>query len=169
VTAQGDRPRRGRFITLEGPDGAGKTSQAEVLCTALRATGSTVLLVREPGGTPVGERIRDLLLAGAGAEHSARVDALLFNAARAALVAGIVRPALERGEIVVSARFADSTVAYQGYGGGLRIEDLRSKPASLESLGPRSPGSRKASTSPSIAGSATASSPSRRPSPTDSS
>jgi len=126
VTAQGDRPRRGRFITLEGPDGAGKTSQAEVLCTALRATGSTVLLVREPGGTPVGERIRDLLLAGAGAEHSARVDALLFNAARAALVAGIVRPALKRGEIVVSARFADSTVAYQGYGGGLRIEDLRS-------------------------------------------
>ena len=125
MTALGDRPRRGRFITLEGPDGAGKTSQAEALSAGLRAAGSTVLLVREPGGTPVGERIRGLLLGEAGAEHSARVDALLFNAARAALVAGVVRPALERGEIVVSARYADSTVAYQGYGGGQPIADLR--------------------------------------------
>ncbi len=124
MTAQGDRPGRGRFITLEGPDGAGKTSQAEILCQALRDAGSTVALVREPGGTVVGERIRELLLADRAADHPARLDALLFNAARAALVAEIIRPALERGEVVVSARFADSTLAYQGYGGGLPVEEL---------------------------------------------
>ncbi len=124
MTAQGDRPGRGRFITLEGPDGAGKTSQAEILCRALRDAGSTVALVREPGGTVVGERIRELLLADRAADHPARLDALLFNAARAALVAEIIRPALERGEVVVSARFADSTLAYQGYGGGLPVEEL---------------------------------------------
>ena len=124
MTAHGDRPGRGRFITLEGPDGAGKTSQAEILCQALRDAGSTVALVREPGGTVVGERIRELLLADRAADHPARLDALLFNAARAALVAEIIRPALERGEVVVSARFADSTLAYQGYGGGLPVEEL---------------------------------------------
>jgi dTMP kinase len=124
VTAQGDRPRPGRFITLEGPDGAGKTSQAEILCRALRDAGSSVLLVREPGGTAVGERIRELLLAGQASAHPARVDALLFNAARAALVTEVVRPALDRGEVVVSARFGDSTLAYQGHGSGLPLEDL---------------------------------------------
>ncbi|MFI5227302.1 MAG: dTMP kinase [Candidatus Limnocylindrales bacterium] len=125
MTAQGDRPGRGRFITLEGPDGAGKTSQAEILCRALRDAGWTVTLVREPGGTVVGERIRDLLLADRAADHPARLDALLFNAARTALVTEVIRPALERGEVVVSARFADSTVAYQGNGGGLPVDDLR--------------------------------------------
>ena len=125
MTAPGDRPVRGRFITFEGPDGAGKTSQAEILCQILRDGGATVTLVREPGGTAVGERIRALLLADRAADHPARLDALLFNAARAALVTEVIRPGLDRGEIVVSARFADSTVAYQGYGGGLPVDDLR--------------------------------------------
>jgi dTMP kinase len=124
VTAQGDRPGEGRFITFEGPDGAGKTSQAEILCGVIRDGGSTVTLVREPGGTVVGERIRELLLADRAADYSARLDALLFNAARAALVAEVIRPALERGEVVISARFADSTLAYQGYGGGLPVDEL---------------------------------------------
>ena len=122
---------RGRFITLEGPEGAGKTLMAERLAEVLRARGREVRLTREPGGTTLGEQIRSLVLAGAGAGSvgaaiDARADALLFNAARAQLVAEVIRPALEAGEVVVCARFADSTLAYQGYGAGLPIPQLRS-------------------------------------------
>jgi dTMP kinase len=116
---------RGRFITLEGPDGAGKTLQARLLADALRGLGHAVALTREPGGTAFGERIRALLLASAGEPRSALTDALLFNAARAELVERVIRPALTDGAIVICDRFADSTLAYQGYGAGLPLADLR--------------------------------------------
>ena len=117
----------GLFITLEGPEGAGKTLQAERLADALKADGHAVRLTREPGGTRLGEQIRSIVLAatqGGGAIEPV-ADALLFNAARAQLVAEVIRPALAAGEIVICARFADSTLAYQGYGAGVPLEDLR--------------------------------------------
>lgn len=117
----------GTFITLEGPEGAGKTVLARRLAEALTLSGHVVRLTREPGGTPLGERVRDLLLERSSGDLAidARADALLFNAARAQLVAEVIRPALEAGEVVLCARFADSTLAYQGYGAGLPIDALR--------------------------------------------
>jgi len=117
----------GRFITLEGPEGAGKTLQAERLVGALHARGHRARLTREPGGTDLGEQIRSIVLARAEGSGGidARADALLFNAARAQLVSEVIKPALAAGEIVVCARFADSTLAYQGYGAGLPIDELR--------------------------------------------
>lgn len=127
VTTRETPARLGRFITLEGPEGAGKTRQARAVRSLLEDAGFSVTLTREPGGTPLGERIRDIVL-GPG-ESSGTIqplaDALLFNAARAQLVADVIRPALARGTIVVCTRFADSTLAYQGYGAGLPLEDLR--------------------------------------------
>lgn len=118
----------GRFITLEGPEGAGKTLQARRLVEALAAQGHRSRLTREPGGTALGEQIRSIVLAraadGAGG-IDLRADALLFNAARAQLVAEVIRPALASGEVVVCARYADSTLAYQGYGAGLPLTELR--------------------------------------------
>ena len=119
----------GRLITLEGPEGAGKTLQAQRLAGALSARGHRVRLTREPGGTALGEQVRSIVLARAmdgDGGIDARADALLFNAARAQLIAGVIRPALAAGEVVVCARFADSTLAYQGYGSGLPLEELRS-------------------------------------------
>ena len=119
--------RRGWFITVEGPDGAGKTTQAETLADHLRERGIDVLLTREPGGTQVGERVRDLLLASGSAAVASDplTDALLFNAARRQLVVEVLRPALEDGRTVVCARYADSTLAYQGYGAGVPLDRLR--------------------------------------------
>jgi dTMP kinase len=119
---------RGLFITLEGPEGAGKTVLGRRLADALIARGQGVLLTREPGGTELGERVRALLLARSTGDLAIEptADALLFNAARAQLVAEVIRPALETGNVVLCARFADSTLAYQGYGAGLPIDDLRS-------------------------------------------
>lgn len=118
---------RGWFITLEGPDGAGKTTQAETLSAHLEARGLNVLLTREPGGTWLGERIREVLLARTGSTKSTDplTDAFLFNAARRQLVAEVVRPALAAGRTVLCARFADSTLAYQGYGAGVPLDRLR--------------------------------------------
>ena len=115
------------FITLEGPEGAGKTVLARRLAEALQSRGHRVRLTREPGGTTLGERVRALLLERSSGDLAidARADALLFNAARAQLVAEVIRPALEAGEVVLCARFADSTLAYQGYGAGLPIDQLR--------------------------------------------
>ena len=118
-------PRNGRFITLEGPEGAGKTVIAGRLAAALEARGTAVLVTREPGGTALGEQVRDLLLAKDGGHIGPRADALLFNAARAQLVAEVIGPALEAGEVVLCARYTDSTLAYQGYGAGVALDDLR--------------------------------------------
>lgn len=118
-------PRRGWFVTFEGPDGAGKTLQARRLHDLAVEAGLPVVLTREPGGTALGEAVRDLLLDRGSATADPRTDALLFNAARAQLVAEVVAPALARGALVVSARFADSTLAYQGYGAGLPLDELR--------------------------------------------
>jgi dTMP kinase len=119
-------PRRGPFITLEGPDGSGKTVQAERLRAAVAATGREALLVREPGGTPAGERIRAILMDRdeSSVPLTQRADALLFMAARAQLVETVIRPALERGAVVLSDRYLDSTLAYQGFGGRLGVEEL---------------------------------------------
>jgi dTMP kinase len=119
--------RRGWFITIEGPEGSGKTTQAAALADHLTSLGLDVHLTREPGGTWLGERVRDVLLArtGSTAPTDPMTDALLFNAARRQLVTEVVRPAIAAGGTVVCARFADSTLAYQGFGAGLPLERLR--------------------------------------------
>ncbi|BBC73130.1 dTMP kinase [Altererythrobacter sp. B11] len=114
---------RGRFITLEGGEGAGKSTQAALLADALRARGLSVLLTREPGGTPGAEAIRGLLLDPAQS-WGPRAEALLFAAARADHVAQALEPALASGQWVVCDRFLDSSRAYQGGAGGLADEDI---------------------------------------------
>lgn len=118
---------RGWFITLEGPEGGGKTTQAERLGAHLRRRGVPIHLTREPGGTWLGERVREILLArtGSTAPTDPLTDAFLFNAARRQLVGEVIRPALAGGTTVVCARYADSTLAYQGYGAGVPLERLR--------------------------------------------
>jgi len=115
------------FITLEGPDGSGKTLVAARLADELRARGRTVVLTREPGGSTVGDRVRSIVLdhrpEDPPLDH--RADALLFAAGRAQHVAEVIEPALARGDVVVSARYADSSLAYQGYGLGLPLDELR--------------------------------------------
>ncbi|HJZ60853.1 MAG TPA: dTMP kinase, partial [Miltoncostaeaceae bacterium] len=110
-----------RFIALEGIDGSGKSTQAARLADALRARGHDVLLTREPGGTPVGERLREVVLSSGGNVAPA-AEALIFAAARAQLVAEVIRPALGDGRWVVADRFVDSSLAYQGAARGLGID-----------------------------------------------
>lgn len=126
VTRPGAPVRRGRFITFEGPEGAGKTTQVDRAAAYLATRGLDVLVTREPGGTWLGERLREVLLArtGANAPTDATTDALLFNAARRQLVTEVIRPAMDAGRTVLCARFADSTVAYQGFGAGVAMERL---------------------------------------------
>jgi dTMP kinase len=114
----------GLFLTIEGPDGAGKSSQATLLAEHIRLLGRAVVLTREPGGTRVGEGVRGVLLDREGEGHTAVSDALLYNAARHHSVIEVIRPALERGDVVISDRYADSTLAYQGYGGGTPLDEL---------------------------------------------
>lgn len=111
-------------MVVEGPDGAGKSGATAHLVETLRAEGRTVTHVREPGGTPLGEALREVLLRAEAVDRSSLADALLFSAARAELVARVIRPALDRGELVVTDRYATSTMAYQGYGGGVDLERL---------------------------------------------
>ena len=111
----------GLFVTIEGIDRSGKTTQAARLVDAL---GGDALLVREPGGTPAGERIRELLKDPA-VTIDARTEALLFAAARAELVAALIRPALDEGRVVISDRFLDSSLAYQGHARGLGEDEVR--------------------------------------------
>jgi dTMP kinase len=114
----------GLFVVLEGPDGAGKSAAAASLVRSLRAARYQVTATREPGGTPIGEALREVLLRAGVVERSGLADALLFSAARAELVQQVIRPALERGEVVVSDRYATSTMAYQGYGAGVPRDEL---------------------------------------------
>jgi len=125
VTGSAPSADRGRFITIEGPEGGGKTTQAHRLERALRDAGLDVLRTREPGGTPLGERLRELLLADDHGGIDPLAEAFLFNAARRQLVEAVIRPGLEAGTTVICTRFADSTLAYQGYGAGVRLTELQ--------------------------------------------
>jgi len=116
-------PSRGRLIAFEGVEGAGKSTQVELLRQALEKAGHRVVTTREPGGTTVGERVRAILLDPAST-LDARAEALLFAAARAQLVEQVIRPALERGEVVLCDRFLDSSLAYQGVARGLGLEPV---------------------------------------------
>jgi dTMP kinase len=109
------------FVTFEGLDGCGKTTQAELLRERLERDGRQVVLTREPGGTPLGEQIRELLLAGPD-DMAPWAEAALFTAARAELVARVIRPGLERGAAVICDRYVDSSLAYQGIARGLGVE-----------------------------------------------
>jgi dTMP kinase len=128
LSGRGERATpRGRFITLEGPEGSGKTTAARHLADWLRGCGIETVLTHEPGGTPLGEEIRRIVLhmRGVSDDLDPRADALLYAASRAQHVARVIRPALERGAWVVCARFADSSLAYQGHAYGNDLEELR--------------------------------------------
>jgi dTMP kinase len=116
---------RGHFITLEGGEGVGKSTQVRALAEALKARGIEVLVTREPGGSDGAEAIRELLLSGNEDRWGPQAEALLFAAARADHVEKTIQPALEAGKWVVSDRFVDSSLAYQGGAGGLGIETVR--------------------------------------------
>ena len=113
------------FITFEGPEGSGKTTQIGLLAAALTACGQSVVTTREPGGTRIGDAVRSVLLNAQHTEMSERAEALLFNAAWAQLVDQVIKPALVRGETVLCDRYGDSTLAYQGYGHGQPLDPLR--------------------------------------------
>ena len=116
----------GRFITFEGTEGGGKSTQINLLAARLRERGLAVRTLREPGGTPIGEEIRHTLQHSAQNQAmTAEAELLLMNASRAQLVREVIRPALRNGEIVLCDRFYDSTIAYQGYGRGLDLETVR--------------------------------------------
>lgn len=115
---------RGLFITFEGTDGAGKTTHIQRLTADLRQAGYDVCLTREPGGTPISEQIRDMLLNPDHSEMAATTELLLYAASRAQHVSEVIKPALAAGKVVISSRFADATVVYQGYGRGLDLERI---------------------------------------------
>ena len=113
------------FITLEGPEGSGKTSHIPYLVEYLREQGHTVFPTREPGGTTISEQIRDILHDLKNAEMHPRTETLLYQAARAQIVEQVIKPRLAVGEIVISDRYYDSTIAYQGYGHQQDLEQVR--------------------------------------------
>ena len=121
----GSKEQTGLFITLEGPEGSGKSTQLPTLAAWLRAEGWEVLQTREPGGTRVGEKIRTLLHNPTHTEIAPLTEILLYSASRAQHVAEVIQPALRAGQLVLCDRFADSTYAYQGYGRGLELSTLR--------------------------------------------
>jgi dTMP kinase len=114
----------GLFVTFEGGEGSGKSTQARLLAERVEAAGREAIVLREPGGTALGEELRRLILDEPRA-NSTEAELLMFLAARAELVKAVIRPALDRGSVVICDRFADSTLAYQGYGRGLDIEAVR--------------------------------------------
>jgi dTMP kinase len=116
---------RGSFIVFEGIEGSGKSTQIRLLAERFEGLGRLVTVTREPGGTPIGEAIRDLLLSNACEGAAPMTEALLHTAARAEHIPRVIRPALEAGHIVLSDRFLDSTLAYQGAGSGVPIATLR--------------------------------------------
>lgn len=113
------------FITLEGPEGSGKTSHIPHLVEFLREKGYTVFPTREPGGTSISEQVRDVLHDMKNAEMHPRTETLLYQAARAQIVEQVIKPRLADGEIVISDRYYDSTIAYQGYGHQQNLDDIR--------------------------------------------
>lgn len=113
------------FITLEGPEGSGKSSQLPELAEFLHKQGYDVLTTREPGGTPIGDQIRQILMRMDNQELHPRTEILLFLASRAQLVEQVIKPALQAGKVVLCDRYGDSTLAYQGYGHGLDLATLR--------------------------------------------
>ena len=118
--------KHGMFITFEGPEGSGKSTQIKRLAERLNTCGIQTLLTREPGGTRTGEAIRNLLQhESSDAEMAHRTEVLLFCASRAQIVQQVIRPALEQGTWVLCDRFTDSTLAYQGYGRGFTLDELR--------------------------------------------
>ncbi|WP_043200401.1 dTMP kinase [Pseudomonas putida] len=114
----------GLFITLEGPEGAGKSTNRDYLAARLREQGLDIVLTREPGGTPLAEKVRELLLAPSDEIMAADTELLLVFAARAQHLAQVIRPALARGAVVLCDRFTDATYAYQGGGRGLSVERI---------------------------------------------
>lgn len=113
---------RGFFITVEGTDGSGKTTQFNLMAAYLREKGFEVITIREPGGTPIGEKIRGLILDPENSEMEDMTELLLYTASRAQLSKEVIGPALDEGKLVLCDRFVDSSVAYQGYGRGLSAE-----------------------------------------------
>lgn len=114
----------GIFITLEGPDGSGKTTQAHLLSQWLRHQGHDVVLTREPGGSDIGDQIRDILHDSGNTAMAAQTEFLLYSASRAQHVSQLILPSLKAGKVVISDRYADSSLAYQGFGRGLDLEIL---------------------------------------------
>jgi dTMP kinase len=115
----------GCFITFEGVEGSGKTTQIQLAGEFLREKGLPVIMTQEPGGTPLGERIREILLNQAGYEISGEAEVFLFAAARAQHTDKLIRPALEKGQVILCDRFSDATIAYQAYGRGLPLDAVR--------------------------------------------
>lgn len=116
---------RGIFITLEGMEGSGKTTQAELLRDLLVRNGHKVVVTREPGGSPIGEKIREILLDRSNKEMAALTELLLYEASRCQHVYEVIRPALEAGKVVICDRFYDASTAYQGYARGIDIETVK--------------------------------------------
>lgn len=116
---------KGFFITFEGIEGSGKTTQAKLLCDYLKSQDIPVILTREPGGSEISEKIRELLIDPENMEIKAKTECLLYAASRAQHVEQVILPAIADGKVVISDRFADATLAYQGYGRKLPIEKLR--------------------------------------------
>jgi dTMP kinase len=115
----------GLFITFEGPDGCGKSTQIAPLADYLRAKGREVYTTREPGGTEISDQVRQIIMAMKNTSMNPRTELLLFLSARAQLVEEVIRPRLAAGEVVISDRYADSTLAYQGYGHGVDRDVIR--------------------------------------------
>lgn len=114
----------GVFITFEGCDGSGKSTQLKLLTESLTEAGIDVLVTREPGGTEFGELVRRVLLDSSGPERTSLAELFLYSASRAEIVRKVLLPALAKGQVVITERFADSTTVYQGYAGGIPIEDI---------------------------------------------
>lgn len=119
-----NKTRTGRFITVEGTEGVGKSTNIDFLCRLLKEQGIEIVLTREPGGTPLAEELRELLLSPREERVSQDTELLLMFAARAQHIENVIRPALERGAWVVSDRFTDATFAYQGGGRGVDIQSI---------------------------------------------
>ena len=117
--------RKGIFITFEGPEGCGKTTQSRLLYEYLKKRSYNCLYTREPGGTKTGEAIREILLKSDGINISDITELFLFEAARSQIVEEVIKPALDKKRIIICDRFYDATLAYQGYGGGLPLETIK--------------------------------------------